>query len=866
MARTYASPTGAALSSGGVHSVAIPTPSTHAGKVCFIAITQEGVSTNTFATPTGWNVIKSDRSSTIQALGVFWRVLQSGDASTVDFTTLNTTGTQASISIAWVDDEVDPAGPIDQVSAVLENTATAATSLTLNAITAGSNKNLYAVYGSSDNATGSTGTGTGRASFTHDSATMSEEIDADTDAGGDVAIGISYQANVSGSTGNKTVVGTPASTSNYRVVGILFSVNPAPSNTPKAGTDSGTGSDSASVEIVELKTATDANASVTETPTVEVIDTKSDDDSATGTDSATVSISETKTGSESLTAVEVESFVEIDDSAIEGTGTDVLNAISNADTVTESATDTEVASLEISVSDSQTGTTEEETVETFSEIVDDDSAIGADAFNALETLDELAATDSSTGSDASTLESANSTTDDLTGSESVSVDNSTSTTDDNDSVDETAEITAIELSTTDQNATADDTYTLESLITDDDISSAVDELIAELAVTIESVDDSDGEEASDIDVAGAVSTEIIQLSLDSAATPEVRTGHALTVRARILNSSHSAVIRIQLFENVDARSTVLETDELTDSFADYVLPIDEADAETITDYTNLSVVLYGHSEVGDPAEFEISEVSLEIPLGITEKGGSDSGTGDEETESELLFEQEDDGVVTEIGNLQDEGNPEATETSDGSEAATLETTSDSFDFAAADDQFSIEYIIDVIDDGTIDEASFLLIPIDASDSSTGSDSTDGNIISQIFISDDAIADEVITTVVVLNRIDANTIVIEQRFKVVGGDYVGFPDFEYPLDLIIDTNPTGLIVINNQTALQLEELAQTKLQVDDNRTALIIQTNQHQLLVDAANEFGILTDAGTNSLVIESRRFGIILRDYKPPVL
>jgi len=226
MTRVYGTPIGAAGGVGTTFDVALP--SFVAGETLFIAAVARPNATAVYTAPAGWSTIKSDRSSTIIAGAVFYRVMQVGDPSTVSFTVLNTSGTTASHeAIAWKDTDIDPASVIDVVAAVLDNSATGVDTVVLTEIIAGANKRLYAVYFGADNGVGSSGTGVGRTAFTHPAA-MTEEIDSDTDVGTDSSIGISVQENVSGATGTRTVVGTPASLTNYRIAAFLFTVNPAP--------------------------------------------------------------------------------------------------------------------------------------------------------------------------------------------------------------------------------------------------------------------------------------------------------------------------------------------------------------------------------------------------------------------------------------------------------------------------------------------------------------------------------------------------------------------------------------------------------------------------------------------------------------
>lgn len=100
---------------------------------------------------------------------------------------------------------------------------------------------------------------------------------------------------------------------------------------------------------------------------------------------------------------------------------------------------------------------------------------------------------------------------------------------------------------------------------------------------------------------------------DPAGTPATRTLHKIVVRARKLNSAHTATVRAQLFESATARSTVLETTNLTTSFVDYTLSVADSDAAAISNYNNLRLDLTGYSSTGDAAQVQIADAWLEIP-------------------------------------------------------------------------------------------------------------------------------------------------------------------------------------------------------------------------------------------------------------
>ena len=72
-------------------------------------------------------------------------------------------------------------------------------------------------------------------------------------------------------------------------------------------------------------------------------------------------------------------------------------------------------------------------------------------------------------------------------------------------------------------------------------------------------------------------------------------------------------MRLQLFEGVTPRSSVLETTALTTTLADYTLNISDVDAATIGSYDDLSVRFQGYSSEGTPAVFEVDQLWLETP-------------------------------------------------------------------------------------------------------------------------------------------------------------------------------------------------------------------------------------------------------------
>jgi hypothetical protein len=111
-------------------------------------------------------------------------------------------------------------------------------------------------------------------------------------------------------------------------------------------------------------------------------------------------------------------------------------------------------------------------------------------------------------------------------------------------------------------------------------------------------------------------TSAAEISLATAPVPETRTQHKLVVRARKTNAAHAGTLRLRLYEGATARSAELETGALTTAFADYTLSVADADAAAITDYSNLSVRLYGYSVGGTATVFEVSQLYLEAPESV----------------------------------------------------------------------------------------------------------------------------------------------------------------------------------------------------------------------------------------------------------
>lgn len=106
-------------------------------------------------------------------------------------------------------------------------------------------------------------------------------------------------------------------------------------------------------------------------------------------------------------------------------------------------------------------------------------------------------------------------------------------------------------------------------------------------------------------------TSVARISLEAGGAPDVNTDHSIKVRARV--TSGSGTIRAALYEGANNRSGDLESSALTTSLADYTLPIAEASAANITDYSDLEIRLWGYSVNGGAIVFEVDQLWLEIP-------------------------------------------------------------------------------------------------------------------------------------------------------------------------------------------------------------------------------------------------------------
>lgn len=114
-------------------------------------------------------------------------------------------------------------------------------------------------------------------------------------------------------------------------------------------------------------------------------------------------------------------------------------------------------------------------------------------------------------------------------------------------------------------------------------------------------------------VKAATATAVAEVSLAPGSTPSERTHHTLHARARV--TSGVGTLRMALYEGANNRSGDLETSLLTTSLADYTLPIADASAANITDYSNLSIRFWGYDAfAGAATVFEVDQVWLEAPV------------------------------------------------------------------------------------------------------------------------------------------------------------------------------------------------------------------------------------------------------------
>lgn len=108
-------------------------------------------------------------------------------------------------------------------------------------------------------------------------------------------------------------------------------------------------------------------------------------------------------------------------------------------------------------------------------------------------------------------------------------------------------------------------------------------------------------------------TSVAEISLGSHDIPAIRTNHSIKVRARTISGSNG-MIKAAVYEGAVNRSGDLISAPLSNALADYTLSIPDAAAATITDYSNLSIKIWGYDSSGNGLVFEIAEVYLELPI------------------------------------------------------------------------------------------------------------------------------------------------------------------------------------------------------------------------------------------------------------
>jgi hypothetical protein len=116
-------------------------------------------------------------------------------------------------------------------------------------------------------------------------------------------------------------------------------------------------------------------------------------------------------------------------------------------------------------------------------------------------------------------------------------------------------------------------------------------------------------------IAGIVlpqSTPVAEISLPDGGTPSEQTNHSIKIRARTTSGS-TGVIKAALYEGTTNRSGDLISDPLTNSLVDYTLAIPDASAANITDYSNLSIKIWGYAPNGGSLVFEVADIYLELP-------------------------------------------------------------------------------------------------------------------------------------------------------------------------------------------------------------------------------------------------------------
>lgn len=107
-------------------------------------------------------------------------------------------------------------------------------------------------------------------------------------------------------------------------------------------------------------------------------------------------------------------------------------------------------------------------------------------------------------------------------------------------------------------------------------------------------------------------TSVAEVSLASHGTPSAQTNHSIKVRARTTSGS-TGILHVALYEGTTNRSGDLFTTALSTTLTDYTLAIADVDAADITDYSNLSLRIWGEAPNGGSLVFEVADIYLELP-------------------------------------------------------------------------------------------------------------------------------------------------------------------------------------------------------------------------------------------------------------
>lgn len=116
------------------------------------------------------------------------------------------------------------------------------------------------------------------------------------------------------------------------------------------------------------------------------------------------------------------------------------------------------------------------------------------------------------------------------------------------------------------------------------------------------------------EIAPPTQTSVARVSLASlGGTPSVDTGHSIMARVRKQSGLGLVTLRAALYEGANNRSGDLESNGLPTSLTTVTLPIPEANAANITDYSNLEIRFWGYSSTSDTVVVELAEIWLETP-------------------------------------------------------------------------------------------------------------------------------------------------------------------------------------------------------------------------------------------------------------